>query len=104
MKTDERYAACIKTEVIGNNLKLKGVFENNTTEAGAFTYKFKCKRTSRSGSSISSQSGAVRAAAGEAIVLSKVSVSFSSDSAYKLDLTVYNGLQEVAAATVSYPR
>ncbi|MEJ8801231.1 curli-like amyloid fiber formation chaperone CsgH [Pontibacter sp. H249] len=96
------YDARIETEVTGNTLKIKNVLVNNSTKQISLTYKFKCKRIGRSGSSATRQSGIVSATPRETVELSKTSVSFSEGDKYELHLALYDGSRQVAEEIISY--
>ncbi|WP_144266364.1 curli-like amyloid fiber formation chaperone CsgH [Pontibacter ummariensis] len=97
------YEAHIKAELDGRTLRIKNVFENNSSKPVDFRYKFKLERTGKSGSAISSQSGTLRAAPGEEVNLSATRVSIHVGDTCTLVLHVYDGSTPIAHDTVTVP-
>lgn len=96
-----RYDARISTEVVSGKLLISNVFENNGSEIVNLTFRFKCKRSSRAGSSVSSQSGSFKAAPGQSVLLSETSVSYAPSDALTLTLDVLEAGVIVASANYS---
>ncbi len=97
------YAAIIDAKLERGSLMIECAFENKSTERVDFTYRFKCRRISLSGTSVSSQSGKVKADPGQVVKLNKMAVSLMLSDKYDLKLEVYNGSQLVAEQTMAAP-
>lgn len=100
----EKYDARIETTMQDGKLKVSNVFENNSSEEVSFTYKFKCKRKGRSGTSVSSQAGTFTAAPGQTVTLSRTAVSVTPSDNYSLTLDVLDNGKPVATANYSSGR
>lgn len=101
--TAEDFEARIVTEQADGTLKIKGIFENNSLKNVSLTYKFKCKRVGKSGTSATSQSGTFKAAPGETIELSSTAISFATADRLELTLKVFDGQQALAEDALTYP-
>ncbi|MBB6612488.1 hypothetical protein H7F15_15695 [Pontibacter sp. Tf4] len=95
------YDARIETEWQDGRLQISNVFENNSPGKANFTYKFRCSRQGRSGTSTTSQAGAFQAAPGQTVTLSQTTVSVSPADDLRLHLDVFRDGKPVATATYS---
>lgn len=102
MLTNQRYQAELLTEEQGNMLSVNSHFKNNTDAAVSFSYRMKSERAGAAGNSMSSQSGTVKAAAGQSVILSKSSFSVTPHDTYTIVLEILDQDRVIAQDQIVY--
>lgn len=87
-KQDNKYAINIEYEQNGPLLTMKGIFVNNSFYEMKVFYKLAIKKSSKSGSSSSNQSGYAAIPVDSKTILSKSSVDFHKGALYTIHLIV----------------
>lgn len=98
------YDAWIAIESDNAGIKVKAYCRNNTSVDTVVSYELKAKKTGQAGRTQSSQKGSVEVASRDKSCLSQLSLSFSADDRYRIELKVYKDEQLVAEDFVSYPK
>lgn len=101
---ESQYVANMHTQRNNDLLLVSNNFKNKSSQTVCFTYKFKCIRVSASGKSANSQSGSFVAASGQAIALSKTSLSIRPSDSYSLLLEIYSENQLMASHSLTVPQ
>ena len=97
------YKAWIVIEPGDSGIRIRPFCQNNTSEDVVLRYEMKAKKTGRSGTSQSSQSGSVEIAAGQEKSLSRLNLGVSGKDRYEINLKVYKDGKLVAKDSVSHP-
>ncbi|WP_299991529.1 curli-like amyloid fiber formation chaperone CsgH [uncultured Pontibacter sp.] len=102
MTTSQSYQAKLVTEELGNMLSIDSRFTNNTNADVSFTYRMKSERSGAAGKSVNSQSGTVKASAGQTITLSKSSFSVTPQDTYTIVLEIIDKEKVIAQDQIVY--
>lgn len=102
-KEKKLYTAWIAIEYKGSYLKIRAFCFNNTSENQVLSYKLEAKKTGKSGTAKTSQSGSVCIPSQEKKCLSRLTLGISPKDCYQIKLEVYKEGKLVAEDSVCYP-
>jgi len=102
-KEEKAYRAWIEVEYKNSYLKIRALCFNNTSEDEVLRYKLQAKKSGKSGTVNTSQSGSVCIPSQEKKCLSKLTLGISPKDCYQITLEVYKDGKLVAEDSVFYP-
>ena len=102
-KEEKPYQAWIEVEYKDSYLKIRPFCFNNTSEDEVLRYKLEARKSGKSGTAKSFQSGSVYIPSQEKKCLSQLGLSVSPKDHYQIKLEVYKDRKLVAEDSVFYP-
>ena len=99
---DQPFYAKIETGETDAKLKVTGKFINNSNSSILIEYEMETNKISRSGNSLSTQSGKYTAEPKSEQVLAKVGLNFDKETRYEIILKVFKDEELISADSLNY--